>query len=597
MGRPSDPLTPYRIKPHVVGEHIYASTQPTFDDPETGKKVSRRIHWGKVVDGVRFVPGNKFFLSTPEERAKLVFPDDWDLSEAETFTGLRQPGRPVCDYQCQNRNYGHIWLLEQVAMKTGIRQDLTTVFNGNSELVDDVLTLAMYPYLTDWTFNRLARWQDDVKAPSSRSLTPSIITRLTQSITERHRMELLKLRAARLKKDELCAVDSTTRSAYGTCLADIKAGKNKEDFPLEQTLEVVVYSLASHAPIYYRTFPGNIPDSRALDVILADLDHAGFKDLVLVTDRGYDTVRNLEKHILRGQRMITRVKAGQGESLKMIESLGEIAGRPKGMGIDKDAGHYYKEFALDCNVKGTGTSVKPPNRLKLHLYFDSALRAHHLFQIDLEVDQQSQALQELLESGAPLEDIASVKRENRFHKITCDASGKLKSYELDTRKVARSEKFAGFFSIMTNRLDFDSKKTFESYRLRDEQEKCFQQMKGRMCSDRRRNWPEAGKTGRLFILPASLILGSHARHAWSSGASMREPFDSSLAMVDRMRAIRRIERSRRVRRITAFVGKQIGICEAFGFTVPKRRAPVYGTRRKPNAKRGRPQKKTQLSFQ
>jgi len=56
----------------------------------------------------------------------------------------------------------------------------------------------------------------------------------------------------------MAAVDSTTRSAYGSTLADIKYGKNKERIPLSQTSEVVVYSLDSNMPVYYRTFPGNI---------------------------------------------------------------------------------------------------------------------------------------------------------------------------------------------------------------------------------------------------------------------------------------------------------------------------------------------------
>jgi transposase len=71
------------------------------------------------------------------------------------------------------------------------------------------------------------------------------------------------------------------------CLS--RKAANKDRLPLEQTTEVVGYALSSHMPVYYRTFPGNMPDSRSLETILTDLDHAGFKDLVLVTDRGYDT--------------------------------------------------------------------------------------------------------------------------------------------------------------------------------------------------------------------------------------------------------------------------------------------------------------------
>lgn len=77
-------------------------------------------------------------------------------------------------------------------------------------------------------------------------------------------MDLFRLRAARTKDGDLCAVDSTTRSAYGSSLADIKWGKNKERLPLDQTTEVVVYDLNTHMLIYYRTFPGNIPDSNHL---------------------------------------------------------------------------------------------------------------------------------------------------------------------------------------------------------------------------------------------------------------------------------------------------------------------------------------------
>jgi hypothetical protein len=297
MARPVDPNAQYTIKPHVVNDYTYASTQPPHLDPSTGAKKYKHVHWGTVDENLKFKPGAPFFMASPDERARLIFPDGWDISEAERLVGLKKPGRPEYDGEDMNRLYGDIWLLEQIAEKTGIRKDLETVFDGNREFVDDIITLAIFPYVTSFTYNRVARWQYVARSPSSRNLTPKAITLLTQSITEQHRMDLLRLRAARLGKDELCAVDSTSRSAYGGTLADIHWGKNKEGLPLEQTTEVVVYTLSSHMPVYYRTFPGNMPDSRSLDTILTDLEHAGFNGLVLVTDRGYNTLRNLEKYI------------------------------------------------------------------------------------------------------------------------------------------------------------------------------------------------------------------------------------------------------------------------------------------------------------
>ena len=591
MARPIDPDAQYRVKPHNNNGYTYASTQPPYVDQETGKKKYRYIHWGTVDENKKFKPGTKYFFETPERRARLIFPEDWDLSEAEKLTGLRKPGRPAYDGDCQNRLYGDIWLLEQIANKTGIRQDLEEVFFGNQEIVNDILTLAIFPYVTKFTYNRVARWQRTTKAPSSRMLTSTEITRLTQSITEQHRMDLLKLRAARLEKEEFCAVDSTSRSSYGTSLADIRWGRNKDRLPLEQTTEVVVYSLSSHIPVYYRTFPGNMPDSRSLDVILADLDHAGFKDLVLITDRGYDTLRNLERFIQRGQSMVMCTKTGQREVAKAIRELGEFGARPEEMMIDPDARVYYKQYNIDYEIESIGQSSKQSDRLKLNLYFDPIRKGIELIELDITVSLQAEALGELLANKGVLDDDASIKRNYSYYKVTYDRATRIiTSFELNEKKVAKARSFSGFFSIMTHGLDFDAMKSFHTYHLRDEQEKYFQQMKDQMVSDRQRNWSEEGKTGRLLILFVSLVLSSYLRHIWRS-TRLYDLFVSSLDVLDEMRPIRIIEYTNRAKVITPFVGTQVDICDVFGFKIPGGCTPTYTSRQKTGRKRGRPPKK------
>ena len=591
MGRPVDPATQYRIRKHVIGDYTYASTQPPRSDSNTGKKSYRHVHWGTVDENNKFMPGTEFYQASPEERERLVFPEDWDISETKKFTGLRMPGRPDYDEEDQNRLYGDVWLLEQVAAKTGIRQDLEKVFQGNREIVDDIITLAVFPYLTKFTYNRVARWQRAARAPSSRELTPTAITRLTQSITEQNRMDLLRLRAARLGKDELCAVDSTSRSAYGDSLADIRWGKNRERLPLAQTIEVVVYTLSSHMPVYYRTFPGNIPDSRSLGIILADLDHAGFKDLILITDRGYDSMRNLEKYIQRGQSMILCVKTGQREVAEAIKGLGGFDTRPEEMAIDPEAKIYHKQYDIDYEVESFRQTAKKSDRLKLNLYFDSLRRSLEMVELDIALTLQEESLSGLLESGASLGEDAEIKRNYCYYKVSYDPITRvIQSYERNENKVTKARSFSGFFSIMMHGLDFGAMQAFHTYNLRDEQEKYYQQMKDQMVSDRQRNWSEEGKTGRLFILFVSLIISSYVRHVWKS-TRLHELFASSLDIMDEMRPIRMIEHTNRAKVITPFVGAQVDICEAFGFSIPEGCAPAYTSQQKPKRKRGRPPKK------
>lgn len=590
MARPIDPTAEYRIRPHVTKGYTYASTQPAYVEPLTGKRKYRYIHWGTVDKDLKFTPGSKFYLASPEERGRLIFPEGWDISEATKFSGRRMPGRPAYDEECQNRMYGDIWILEQVAIKTGIRQDLKKVFDGNQEIVDDILTLAMFPYVTQHTYNRVGRWQRNAKTPSSRALTPTAITRLTQSIAERHRMDLLKLRAARLGKNELCAVDSTSRSAYGDRLADIRWGKNKENPGLEQTTEVVVYTLSGHMPVYYRTFPGNMPDSRSLDVIITDLAHADFKNLVLITDRGYESMHNLDRLILRGQSIIMCAKTSQREVARAIGGLGEFGSRPKEMMIDPDADHYFIQYDINYSVENSKKIPKVAKKLKLNLYFDPVRKGNEIKKLDIAISSQKAELDELLKNESIVNDVIKKNNYGYYTIVRDPKSMAIQSYKLNEKKVEKALKFSGFFSILTYRLDFDAKKVFDSYRLRDEQEKYFQQMKDQMVSDRQRNWSEEGKTGRLLILFVSLILGSYVRHVWKSTELYKE-FSSSLEVLDEMRSIRCIEHTNRAKVITPFIGAQVDICKAFGFDIPDGCAPTYTLRQKQRRKRGRPPKK------
>jgi len=124
MARPRLKGTNYKMSIHVANGHRYASTQPLVVDGETGMTRNVRIHWGTVDDNLRFLPGKRFFYTSPAVRAKFVYPDNWDLGELDKLSGTRGAGRPAYDEEDANRFYGDVWLLEQVAEKTGLKADL-----------------------------------------------------------------------------------------------------------------------------------------------------------------------------------------------------------------------------------------------------------------------------------------------------------------------------------------------------------------------------------------------------------------------------------------------------------------------------------------
>jgi hypothetical protein len=276
--------------------------------------------------------------------------------------------------------------------------------------------------------------------------------------------------------------------------------------------------------------------------------------------------------------------------LKAIKELGDYGARPEGMTIDPDARVYYKQYDIDYEVKSIGQSVKKADRLKLNLYFDPLRRSLELMELDITLSFQESALTELMKSKGVFENDAVIKSDYSYYKVIYDPSTMvIKSFELNEKKLEKARRLSGFFSIMTHGINYSAMETFWAYSLRDEQEKYFQQMKSQMVADRQRNWSEEGKAGRLFILFVSLILSSWVRYIWKK-TRLYELFSSSLEILDEMRSIRLIEHTNRAKFITPFIGKQVDICEEFGFDIPVGCEPLYSSRQLPKRKRGRPAK-------
>lgn len=587
MARPAQNDGAINVTLHLDKGYRYARAQIFEGISANGKRRYRSVRLGSVDEQNIFIPNHQYIYADEAFRSRLVFPSQWNLETARSMIHPG-PGRPPSSDEDMSRLYGDIWLLEQVAQQTGLRGDLEEVFEGNKSLVDDILTLAIFPYVTGDNYSRVERWQRIVKAPSKRVLSPSTITRLTQAIGERHRMALIQQRLSRVGESDFLALDSTTRSAYGSTLANIRWGKNKEGVKLPHTVEVVVYSLDAHEPVYYNTFPGNINDHRTMDIIRADLEHAGLAHSVTVTDRGYETIQTLELLITKGVAFIMATKVGQRHVKDIIYSFAPFTSRPIEMHYDRVTGLYYLQKRIEYELQtDRGRRVKA-ERLMVNLYFDSLLRSEQSAALDAELYDMEEELRSVL-GTVPVNGHADLKKRCKYFKLTFKGGdGPLIAYKQHEKKVEGKLKSLGFFALVTHKLDMDAMEVFATYRMRDEQEKYFSQMKGLMLANRQRNWSEDGKTGRLFILFCSLILSSKVTEVWKR--SLTETCTTSLEVLDEMRSIRCIERKGRAKQITPFIGDQLTICNAFGFDVPKGCAPGYESKKVAPRKRGRPRK-------
>jgi len=199
-------------------------------------------------------------------------------------------------------------------------------------------------------------------------------------------------------------------------------------------------------------------------------------------------------------------------------------------------------------------------------------------------------LTEIQSSDLPVDDDETARRNYKYFTLVVEEkSRKLLSFVLNEKKVKEAKLISGFYANITHAVDYSAMKASESYALRDEQEKYFEQMKGPLGNDRQRCWSEDGKNGRLFIYFVALIMASYLKHIWKS-TTLKKQFDSFTEVLDEMRPIRCIEHKGHARHITPFVGKQVDICKVFCFEIPDGCEPNYTSRKSKTKKRGRPVK-------
>ena len=455
VGRPRIPELEYKMISHKCNGYLYAATKFTDKDKQ-GRSTTRYRHWGTLDNEQQFHPNIEFIMLPESERVKYRFPDEWNVQKVHDLNEAARNASKVienienkssteetsssdgktCDVSCvslkkifdaesqyNNRLYGATWLLTELARNEKVIEDLLVTFEYNESVVNDILTLAMFPYLTGWNYDRIEKWQRYTKTPSESYLTSSYITRLTQSITDNHRMQFFKLRMARQDDRSVVACDSTTRSAYGDCLADIHWGTNKDNTALQNTLEVVVYSLTNHEPIYYRTFPGNMVDSRTVQTIIADLKAIGMKSLIVILDRGYGSDVNFLEMYESKIPFLVCAKTNQDPVLSCIQRIEyNLFGLPSNMSYDKEKDIYYAQFDVsDASLElGDGT-IKTIPGLKCNVYLNMPRRFAELQKIENEIEEECELWQKrsafLLVKDITEAHLKTLTAGFRYHKV------------------------------------------------------------------------------------------------------------------------------------------------------------------------------------
>ena len=636
MANKPNPLTPYIVRSSVMNGHTYAYVQKPVYIKKKEKYERRKVHIGKL-EGKVFCPNNEYRLMPIEEKRKLRFPPDWDISIVQKLDGgvknttaahehignssesntehtddhkdvltenassidnhisdervlngderLRRDSDEADGYQKlfeksdENivRNlafsckiYGAVWLLEQLGINKGVQDDLLDTFGNDIGMMNDIMTMAIYTVVENRSFYRLDRWQDTHKTPSDHRFGSDYVTRLSQTITENHRMEFIKARLKRQPKGAKGSVDSTTRSGYGKCLVDLKWGKNKDRDDLPCSLEVYVYSLTTHEPIYYKRLAGNTNDMVTIRTILTEMKELGLKedDLSFTTDRGYCSKENMGAFHKMGAPFLMCAKVGQ---IPVIQCLSTICydefGLPVNMEYDKETKLYYRQMDADpfTTTLESGEEYTVEG-VKVNAFLDLQSRLVDAHRVKEAIQQEKKRIENIQSGKETMPEFKHLQASLTYHKAILDKQSRKISFEEHGEAIKKAYAQCGFFASCMYKHEMNAIEAYHEYTSRDEHEKNFFGLKQDENANMQNCSTEESVDGRSFIYFVGLILLNTLKHAWSTALKTR--FKSSSDVLDAMEPIRYSEFISGNTHMTTFTGEQVAICEACGVEPP-----------------------------
>ena len=312
----------FRFSTFRKGDSTYVYGYRNEWDPEKKQsRIAKRIYVGTLneITG-RVKLGKKYLSNHPEYEGKTLYFENRTLVERSEQEVAAEVGQRETSWASNNLSYAATWALWQFASKNRILQNLQAVFG--KQLGTNLLALAIYQLLDGGAMNGYEDWLPDNWLPVSAPLSSQRISELLAQVDHGDMVNYFRLRFDRSKAnyqkwlEELTqnakkkgsatapstlqkmymALDSTAISTFSMTIEDAAYGHAKQNPELKQINLTLAVDFLNGDVCYAREDEGSITDKSVYRSVLAQMKSYGFDldETVLVTDRGYSSIMNLQ---------------------------------------------------------------------------------------------------------------------------------------------------------------------------------------------------------------------------------------------------------------------------------------------------------------
>lgn len=448
--------------------------------------------------------------------------------------------------QSKRAFFGATYLLDEIGDKLGIAPDLKACF---PDTYNKILSIAYYLILeNNNALYRFEKWSGLHKHPYGRNISSQRISELFASISEEAKTKFFRLQGKRRIEKEFWAYDITSISSYSELIRQVQYGNNKENDPLPQINLALLFGQESNLPFYYRKLAGNIPDSKTVKHLLADLDILGYFKVKLVMDRGFYSQDNINALFKARLKFLVATKISLTFIRKHLDAIYDNF---------RSFDHYNEKYELYCHTVKTKwhyTQYRPykkdtlsdDRRIYIHYYYniDSAAEEEKAF------DKKLLSLRNELESGNRVHDHEKHYQKYFSIKTTPKRGAKVTVKE---EAIKKAKRYYGFFALISNET-MDAITALELYRNKDIAEKAFGNLKERLNLRRTLVSNEKSLDGKLFVAFVALIYLSYINKRMQKSDLYKNY--SIQSALDKLDVIERFEEKGKKPRVGEILKKQ-----------------------------------------
>lgn len=438
-----------------------------------------------------------------DEKTGKIVPTDNRGKKKKEAPQIQPKQGPVPITGITRRFFGATYLFDTIGKQLGISDDLKICF---PDTYQQILSIAYYLILEDSNpLFRFEKWSDLHRHPFDKNIPSQRSSELFATVTEESKQQFFKLQGKRRVDKEYWVYNTTSISSYSEQLRQVQYGNNKDHDPLPQINLAMIYGEESNLPFYYRKLAGNIPDSKTIRNLLADLDILGFSKIKLVMDRGFYSQDNINalykdhlKFLLAGKISLSFIKKeleGIYENFRSFENYSEK------YELYSQTVQTTWKYQQDRPYKGDTIGGK--RRIYIHYYFN----------LDKAVEDEKAFQKKLVKWKNEIETCSHKpeheKQYKKFFNVTKTPKRGIK-ITLKEEAVREARRYYGFFTLITNET-MDAITALEIYRNKDVVEKAFGNLKERLNIRRTLVPSEKSLDGKLFVEFIALIFLSHIK--------------------------------------------------------------------------------------